>query len=88
MIRLDALTQATEFKMADVEPLAERHRRMRGLVQLRQALPLVDGGAESPWETRTRLVLIGGGLRRPQTQIQVLNDWGAAMAGIDMGWEV
>ncbi|MGB9226494.1 endonuclease domain-containing protein [Mycobacterium sp.] len=88
VIRLDALMQATEFKMADVELLTEPHRGARGLVQFRQALPLVDGGAESPWETRTRLVLIGGGLQRPQTQIKVFNDWGAAMARIDMGWEV
>jgi REase_MTES_1575 len=87
VIRLDALLQATEFKVADVELLAERHRGARGLVQLRQALPLVDGGAESPLETRTRLVLVGGGLPRPQTQIKVLHDWGAVMARIDMGWE-
>ena len=57
------------------------------MVQLRQALQLVDGGAESPYETKTRLVLVGAGLPRPQTQIEVLNDWGAVTARIDMGWE-
>ncbi|HWS91425.1 MAG TPA: DUF559 domain-containing protein [Mycobacterium sp.] len=87
VIRLDALVRATEVKVADVELLAERHRGARGTVQLRQALSLVDGGAESPYETRTRLVLIGSGLPRPRTQIDVLNDWGAVMARIDMGWE-
>lgn len=87
VIRLDALMNATELKVADVELLAERHRGARGLVQLRQALQLVDGGAESPYETKTRLVLVGAGLPRPQTQIEVLNDWGAVTARIDMGWE-
>jgi very-short-patch-repair endonuclease len=48
---------------------------------------MTDGGAESPYETKTRLVLVGGGLPRPQTQIEVLNDWGAVMARIDIGWE-
>nr|VTO98435.1 hypothetical protein BIN_B_02536 [Mycobacterium riyadhense] len=86
VIRLDALTRATEVKVTDVELLADRHRGARGLVQLRQALPLVDGGAESPYETRTRLVLIGAGLPRPQTQIEALNDWGGVLARIDMGW--
>lgn len=49
VIRLDALTRATEPKVADVEMLAERHRGARGLIQLRQALPLVDAGADSPY---------------------------------------
>jgi len=87
VIRLDALVRASDVKVADVELVAERHRGARGLVQLRQALPLVDGGAESPYETRTRLVLISSGLPRPQTQIEVVNDWGAVIARIDMGWD-
>jgi Protein of unknown function (DUF559) len=87
VIRLDALMHATELKAVDVELLADRHRGVRGLVQLRQALLMVDGGAESPYETRTRLVLVGGGLPRPRTQIEVLNDWAAVVARIDMGWE-
>jgi hypothetical protein len=50
-------------------------------------LPLIDGGAESPQETRTRLLLVAAGLPRPQTQIEVLNDWGRVLARIDMGWQ-
>jgi restriction endonuclease-like protein len=87
VIRLDALTRATEVKVADIELLADRHRGARGLVQLRRALPMVDGGAESPYETKTRLVLIGAGLPRPRTQVEVLNDWGAVLARVDIGWE-
>ncbi|HWF29607.1 MAG TPA: DUF559 domain-containing protein [Mycobacterium sp.] len=87
VIRLDPLMYATDLKTADVELLADRHRGARGLVQLRRALLMADGGAESPYETKTRLILIGSGLPRPQTQIEVLNDWGAVVARIDMGWE-
>jgi hypothetical protein len=47
----------------------------------------MDGGAESPQETRTRLVLIGAGLPRPQTQIVVRDDFGDAFARVDMGWQ-
>lgn len=86
VIRLDALVRATGLKVADVELLADRHRGARGLVQLRRVLQMVDGGAESPYETKTRLVLIASGLPRPQTQIKVHDDWGA-VARIDMGWE-
>lgn len=87
VIRLDALMHATELKAADVELLVERHRGARGLVQLRRVLLLADAGAESPWESRTRLVLVGNGLPRPQTQIEVLSEWGAVIARIDMGWD-
>lgn len=87
VIRFDALANATELKVADVEVLADRHRGARGLVQLRRVLPMVDGGAESPYETRTRLALVAGGLPRPRTQIEVRNEWGAVLARIDMGWE-
>jgi hypothetical protein len=87
VIRLDALMHATGLKVADVELLAERHRGVRGLVQLRQVLLMADGGAESPYETKTRLVLVKSGLPRPQTQIEVLNECGAVLARIDIGWE-
>ncbi len=86
VLRLDALVQAADLKLADVELLADRHRGARGLVQLRRALPMVDGGAESPCETKTRLVLVAGGLPRPQTQIEIRTEWGIFLARVDMGW--
>lgn len=87
VIRLDALMRATGVKAADIELVADRHRGARGLTQLRRVLHLADDGAESPYETKTRLALVGAGLPRPQTQIEVLNEWGWVMARVDMGWE-
>jgi very-short-patch-repair endonuclease len=87
VIRLDALAHATELKPVDVELPAERHRGARGLVQLRRALDLMDGGAESPQETRTRLLLVNSGLRKPRTQIVVCGEFGYPFARVDMGWE-
>lgn len=85
--RLDALVRATGISADDIAALAAAHRGVRGMKQLRRALPLLDAGAESPQETRTRLVLIEGGLPTPKTQIVVRNVWGAVLARIDMGWE-
>lgn len=87
VVRLDALCQATGLAPAEVEALADRHRGVRGIVQLRRVLDLVDGGAESPQETRTRLVLIEAGLPRPQTQIRVRDEFGEVFARVDMGYE-
>lgn len=48
---------------------------------------MVDPGAESPRETWLRLLIIRAGLPRPQTQIEVRNEYGAVIAVVDMGWE-
>ncbi|OHV02265.1 DUF559 domain-containing protein [Mycobacterium talmoniae] len=84
--RLDALANATGVGIADVEAVIAAHRGARGLNRLRRILPLVDGGAESPQETRTRLVLIDAGLPKPETQIVVRDQYGGFVARVDMGY--
>lgn len=84
--RLDALMRATQFVPTDVESLVRRYGPVRGVRQLRELLPLVDAGAQSPRESWLRLLLIDGGLPIPQTQIPVA-DAGVPIAFIDMGWE-
>lgn len=85
--RLDALMNARPFAPEDVAILAKRHRGVRGLRRLRAALPLVDGGAESPRETWLRLLFIDAGLPRPTTQVVVYDEWGRYVRRIDMCWE-
>ncbi|MGH3678020.1 MAG: endonuclease domain-containing protein [Mycobacterium sp.] len=85
--QLDALAHVTDVKAVDIEALIAQHRGERGLAGLRRVLPLVDGGAESPQESTTRLVLIQAGFPIPQTQISVFNEYGDLLARIDMGWE-
>jgi very-short-patch-repair endonuclease len=85
--RIDALANATDFRLADIDTVMTRHKGARGIRRLRRILPLVDGGAESPQESRTRLVLIDGGLPRPDTQIRVMNPYGDFIGRIDMGWK-
>lgn len=84
---LDALANATDVKESDIHAVIAEHSGVRGLARLRRILPLVDGGAESPQETRTRLALIDAGFPILQTQIPVLDPGGYLLARIDMGWE-
>ena len=79
---LDALLNATGIKPADVWPLVDRRGGTRGIRQLRRALQLVDGGAESPQETRVRLLLINAGLPKPETQIEFRD----LHIRVDLGW--
>ena len=85
--RLDALANATGFKIDDVARVASRHRGARGLRHLETVLELVDGGAQSPKESQVRLWLIEAGFPRPQTQIPVFGPDGVPFAFLDLGWE-
>ena len=85
--RLDSLARATHFKVGDVQELALRHPHVKGLRQLDRLLDLVDAGAESPQETRIRLMLMDAGFPRPQTQIPVRAPDGLPRYYLDMGWE-
>ncbi|BBZ11149.1 endonuclease domain-containing protein [Mycobacterium branderi] len=87
VIRLDALANATGVNPVSIESVGQNHRGARGLIQLRRVLELMDGGAESPQETRTRLVLVRAGLPKPKTQIVVRDRYGIPFARIDMGYD-
>lgn len=85
LARLDALMRNQRFSIDDVRELAKRHPRARGNRQLLQLLPLIDRGAESLPESRTRLWLLDAGFPRPETQIPVGTEIGLFF--LDMGWE-
>lgn len=83
--RVDALLQVCDLKLVDVQALIKEHPGVRGLVQLRQVLELADYGAESPQETRLRLLYTEAGMRPTRTQIEVVA-YGQQVGRIDMGW--
>ncbi len=85
LARLDALMWNQRFSIDQVLALADRYPRARGVRQLRELLPLVDGGADSPRESRIRLWLHDAGFPRPDTQIPVLVGT-RPVAFLDMGW--
>jgi very-short-patch-repair endonuclease len=80
--RIDALMNATDVKVDDIAAITDSHRGTRGATQLRKTLALADGGAESPQETRVRLLLAGAGLPKPETQIEFRD----LHIRVDMGW--
>jgi hypothetical protein len=70
---MDALMREAGYTTAQAKLLLRRYRRRRGVVQLRELLPLVDPRAESARESWVRLVIIDSGLPvpRPQWWIEV-----------------
>ncbi|MCV7343830.1 hypothetical protein [Mycolicibacterium rhodesiae] len=87
LVRLDALKRATAFVDAEVLELTRRHKGARGMRQLLELLPLVDGGAASPQETRLRLLYLDAGFPRPTTQVPVFEGRWKVVRRLDMGWE-
>jgi Protein of unknown function (DUF559) len=68
---MDALMRAHGFSHAEMHRLAVRYFRRRGVVQLRELIPLVDPRAESQPESWTRLELIDHGLPTPEPQFWI-----------------
>lgn len=79
---LDALLRATATTVADVRAVADHWHAVRGVRELRAVLDLIDPAAESPQESRLRLILIRGGLPAPECQIR----FPELRIRIDMGW--
>lgn len=65
---MDALMRAHGFTRDDMAGLLGRYFRRRGVVQLRELVPLVDPRAESQPESWTRLELVDHGLPAPEPQ--------------------
>jgi hypothetical protein len=86
VIAIDALARATRLEVPAMDSAARRHKGRRGLKQILTALDLVHPGAESPPETRLRLLIVRAGFPRPQTQIPVYDQYGALIGVVDMGW--
>lgn len=57
----------------------------RGIVKVRQLLPLADRRSESPMESEARLVMIEGGLPAPVLQYEVLDALGR-LRRLDFAW--
>ncbi len=79
--------QATGVTAADILDLTHRYKGTNGVRRCREAVDLMDAGAQSPQETRgCDSCSSTAGFPRPETQIPVLDDYGYPFAYLDMGW--
>jgi hypothetical protein len=83
---VDALMAATGVTPAQVIALAAARPGLSGIRRLRSTALLCDGGAESPQESRVRLLLVDAGLPAPETQLEFRDEYGRPFIRVDMGW--
>jgi very-short-patch-repair endonuclease len=82
-----AVDQLVASGMVDLEPVRARARLLtgRGCRQARAACALADGLAESPQETRLRLLIVRSDLPTPVAQFRVRSGR-VFVAKVDFGW--
>jgi very-short-patch-repair endonuclease len=85
VVLLDRLVQAGVADLDEVRAAAAALPRCRGSRQARTAAALSDGLAESPQETRLRLLVLRSGLPRPVAQYRVTAG-GRFVARVDFGY--
>jgi hypothetical protein len=84
---LDQLHGLGGFSVGELVATAPRFRGQRGVCQLRELAPLVDGRAESPGESILRLRWLDcPDLPRPEPQVEVPGPDGAVLS-LDLGAE-
>lgn len=86
LVTVDALTHLGRPTMKELTEYVDRCDGMRGVRVVRQRLAEVEQLTESVMETRTRLVLIDGGLPRPTAQFVVSDGDGCFVARLDLAY--
>jgi hypothetical protein len=88
LVGLDAMLHTGLTSADEVLAYADTHPRWRGVRQVPRVVDLAEPATESPMESRLRYVIVVvGGLPRPQVQIWVPDEAGRPFARIDMGYE-
>lgn len=82
---LDAALRSAHCDRAELARAVVAQSGRRGIVAVRQLLPLADGRAESPMESEARLVMLDGGLPSPVLQHEIVDSNGQ-LRRLDFAW--
>lgn len=81
----DAGLHAELFAEDDLRKMAHWAYRRRGVAHARRILPMLNGLAESPGESRVRYHLMEAGFPEPECQLELIHR-GRFIARLDLGW--
>jgi hypothetical protein len=82
---LDAALRSGTCDRRELWRAAAAQAGRRGIVQVRELIPLAAGEAESPMESEARLVMLDGGLPMPELQYEVI-DRSGRLWRLDFAW--
>jgi hypothetical protein len=70
--------------IAELRRYVAEHPRAKGIARLRRVVDLAEPKAESPMETRLRMLLLLAGLPRPEVQVSIHDDQGNPLGRPDL----
>lgn len=82
---LDAALRSNRCARPGLWDAAMAQAGRRGIVAVRQLIPLADPRAESPMESEARLVMLDGGLPAPELQYEII-DGNGDLRRLDFAW--
>jgi hypothetical protein len=82
---LDAALRSGTCQRVELWRAAAQQAGRRGIVAVRDLIPLADGLAESPMESEARLAMIDGGLPPPMLQYEII-DGNGELRRVDFAW--
>ena len=83
----DAALHTRRVHLDQLVAYARAHPKRRGVRRLREVLSFVEPAAESPMESRLRMVLILARLPRPRSQVSIHDRWGRFLGRPDLYYE-
>ena len=86
LVVADALTHLGVTTVEELRGYFATQRRMRNLRIAERLVDDIEPKSESPMETRLRLVVIDGGLPRPEAQWEVTNPAGVVLWRLDLAY--
>jgi Protein of unknown function (DUF559)/AbiEi antitoxin C-terminal domain len=86
VVVVDALAHAHLVTLEQIRAYLAGKHRLRNLRRAQDVLALADPLAESPMETRLRILLIEWGLPRPVSQLDVHDQYGSFVGRLDLAF--
>lgn len=80
----DAALHGGEVTLGELDAWATSHHRRRGIRKLRRVIEVAEPAAESPMESRLRMVLVNAGLPRPAAQVPIHDAHGEFLGRPDL----
>jgi hypothetical protein len=84
VVAVDLFLHAELVSMAELRNYVVDHSRAKGVARLRSVVDLAESKAESPMESRLRMLLVIAGLPRPEVQVSVHDDQGHFLGRPDL----
>ncbi|GAB7037222.1 MULTISPECIES: endonuclease domain-containing protein [Catenuloplanes] len=86
VIAVDAMLHRGLVTVADLGRVADAHPGWRGVMRFRGVVAEAEPNAESPMETRLRLIIVDAGLPRPVAQWHVRDREGRLIGRVDLAY--